>query len=176
MKNTGRKKNHIKLVVFLLLLVALSVYIFWPGTDGNDMPPLVPPPAAEPQFLHEGNLVFFDDNRDTLAFIAVEVVADDDRRMRGLMYRSKMENNQGMLFIFDEEEPQSFWMRNTKISLDIIYVNTQKEVVSIVKGTKPYSDTPVPSQKPAMYVVEVNAGFTDRKGISEGTKVEFELF
>ena len=93
--------------------------------------------------------------------------------MQGLMYRQNLPENAGMLFIFTNEEPRSFWMKNTYISLDIIYINSKKEIVSIQKYTQPRSTYSIPSEKPAMYVLEVNAGFTDKYGIHPGDKIDF---
>ena len=75
-----------------------------------------------------------------------------------------MPDSVGMLFVFDLEKPQSFWMRNTGFSLDIIYVNNKLEIVSIQKYTHPFSEVSIPSKAPAMYVVEVNAGYCDNNG------------
>ena len=84
-----------------------------------------------------------------------------------------MNNSQAMLFIFDVEEPQAFWMKNTIIPLDIIYVNSNKEIVSIAANTEPYSEKSLPSGRPAIYVVEVNGGFCDQYGIAAGSKISF---
>ena len=64
-----------------------------------------------------------------------------------------------MLFIFDNERPLSFWMKNTYIPLDIIYVNKSLEIVTIQENTMPLNEKPIPSEKPALFVVEVNAGY-----------------
>jgi len=105
--------------------------------------------------------------------VNVEVADNDEERMQGLMYRYSMEENNGMLFIFPEEQPRAFWMKNTFISLDIIYINADKEIVSIQKYTQPKSTYSLPSEKPAQYVLEVNAGFCDKYNIRPGDKIEF---
>ena len=79
----------------------------------------------------------------------------------------------GMLFLFQTEEPLNFWMKNTRFSLDIIYISSERKIVSIARNTKPYSLDQIPSFKPALYVVEVNAGFAKRHGIKEGDLVAF---
>jgi uncharacterized membrane protein (UPF0127 family) len=93
--------------------------------------------------------------------------------MMGLMFRKSMDDAKGMLFIFDKSEEHSFWMKNTVMSLDIIFINENKEIVKIHKNTKPFSTESLPSIKPSMYVVEVQAGFTDKYGIKEGDKIDF---
>ena len=89
------------------------------------------------------------------------------------MNRNEMKENQGMLFIFDTQKFQSFWMRNTLISLDMIFVNNQKRIVTIHKGTKILAETSYPSSEPAMYVVEVIAGYTDKHNIQVGDKIDW---
>jgi uncharacterized protein len=128
---------------------------------------------AEPPFVDEGDLKFMDKNGKEIAKIDIEIAEKETERNQGLMYRTHMGEFQGMLFLFDKPAPQAFWMHNTYISLDIIYVNEKKEVVSIQKSAAVQSDQSLPSLKPAQYVVEVNAGFSDRYGIVEGTKIQF---
>ncbi|MEO8664726.1 MAG: DUF192 domain-containing protein [Ignavibacteria bacterium] len=129
----------------------------------------------EPQFRKEGELEFLSiDGRKEIRRIDVELAENDDERMQGLMYRRSMDDNKGMLFIFSNEEPQSFWMKNTVIPLDIIYVNSKKEIVKIFKSTTPFSETSLPSGKPATYVVEVAGGFTGKYGIKEGDLISFQ--
>ena len=86
-----------------------------------------------------------------------------------------MDDSKGMFFIFPNEEPQSFWMRNTYISLDILYVDEQGEIVSIASNTPVQSLDPIPSGKPAKYVVEVNAGYCARHGIEVGDQIEWNV-
>ncbi|OGU89839.1 MAG: hypothetical protein A3K31_13355 [Ignavibacteria bacterium RIFOXYA12_FULL_35_25] len=82
-----------------------------------------------------------------------------------------MEEKQGMLFIFPDDAMQSFWMRNTLISLDMIFINSNKTIVTIHKNTKVLSDQSYPSTAPAQYVLEVNAGFTAKHDIQVGDHV-----
>jgi hypothetical protein len=89
------------------------------------------------------------------------------------MYRDTMPENAGMLFFMETEEIQSFWMKNTILSLDIIFVNSDKHIVSIHQNCKPYSLDQIISEKPALYVVEVNAGYTNRNGIKTGDQIVF---
>ena len=80
-----------------------------------------------------------------------------------------------MLFIFQEELPRSFYMKNTEFSLDIIYINKKKKVVSIKKNTIPYDKNSLPSGKPVLYVLEIKAGLSDRWGIENGDSVRWLL-
>ncbi len=131
---------------------------------------------AEPQFAEEGILTFLSSEGDTLRVIDLEIADDPPSRQQGLMYRSSMSDKRGMLFIFERETKQSFWMKDTKMSLDILYVSGNKEIVTIYKHTQPYSTTPIPSFKPALYVVELAAGFCDRYHIKEGDQIIFQRY
>jgi uncharacterized protein len=126
-------------------------------------------------FRKDGSLSITHAKNSTPILLEIEIADDDDERMRGLMDRQNLPDNAGMLFIFPNEELRSFWMKNTYISLDIIYINSQKEIVSIQKYTQPKSTYSIPSEKPAMYVLEVNAGFTDKNGIDPGDKIVFSF-
>lgn len=89
------------------------------------------------------------------------------------MFRRSMPDTAGMLFIFEQSEPQVFYMKNTYIPLDIIFVNENSQIVTIQKNTKPLSDKLIPSYMDSLYVVEVNAGFCDTHGIHIGDSIIF---
>jgi uncharacterized protein len=130
-------------------------------------------PTAPP-FKKEGELIFFNDSsKQEIRKVDIEIADSEGERMQGLMYRTSMEDTQGMLFIFPVQEPQSFWMKNTLISLDLLFVDEAKKIVTIQKYAQPKSENSIPSTKPAKYVIEVNAGFCDRYQIKEGYEVKF---
>jgi uncharacterized protein len=106
--------------------------------------------------------------------IEVAVADDDASRSEGLMDVHELPSDAGMLFIFDEDEPRSFWMAGTPLSLDIIFINGDYEIVRIHRNTPPYSHESIPSEEAAKYVVEVNAGYTTRHDITEGMRIEIE--
>lgn len=128
------------------------------------------------KFKKQGEVYFQDKNKNLVKQIDVELAETPDTRHTGLMYRNNMEESQGMLFIFDKEEPQGFYMKNTIMPLDIIFINSKKEIVKIYKHTTPYSEDDLPSIKPILYVVEVKAGFTDKYNIKEGDIIEWKRF
>lgn len=97
----------------------------------------------------------------------LEIANDDETRMRGLMQRDSMPDDHGMIFVFPNEEDRGFWMKNTRIPLDIIYVSAAKQVVSI-KTMEPYSRANVPSDGPAKYAIELNAGAAEKTGVKPG--------
>ena len=130
--------------------------------------------TKEITFTPEGNLQLKKATTDSvLATLEIEIADDDYQTQTGLMYRKSMKENRGMLFIFKEEKPHSFYMKNTEIPLDIIFINSQKKIVSIQKNAKPFDKTSLPSKGPAQYVLEVNAGLSDRWNLKAGDKIEF---
>lgn len=105
----------------------------------------------------------------------VDIADDPGERERGLMFRKQMEWNNGMLFAFDEENVRTFWMKNTYIPLDMIFVNKDHEIIDIQEGVGPCSQInncpTYSSAKPAQYVLEVNAGFVTKNGIEIGDRL-----
>lgn len=126
------------------------------------------------RFNKEGELTFIGQKGETITSIDIEIADDDIQTQRGLMYRRKMKEDRGMLFIFRDVEERSFWMKNTYLSLDIMYLGANKEIVSITENTPPKSEESIWSEYPAKYVVEVNAGFVSQHQIQVGDKIEFK--
>lgn len=110
---------------------------------------------------------------DTAATVAVAIADELQERALGLMYYTDLKTNQGMLFIFQEEKPESFWMANTPLSLDMFFINSDKEIVRIHHSTPPFSKENFASGAPALYVIETNGGFAIAHDIREGMKVSF---
>lgn len=108
----------------------------------------------------------------------VEIADTREKQALGLMFRDSMPADQGMLFIFPREAPRSFWMKNTRIPLDIMYFNENLEMVSISADTPPcrVSRCPsYPSAAPAMYVLELNAGAASALGVAAGDRLTLDL-
>lgn len=105
----------------------------------------------------------------------VEIADSDAERARGLMYRERMDADAGMLFLFDYQGPQAFWMKNTRIPLDILYFDESWKLVGWSLDTPPCSlgdrCPSYPSQAPARYVLELNAGTTARIGAQFGDRL-----
>ena len=91
------------------------------------------------------------------------------------MLRDSLAFDQGMLFIFPQEQMQSFWMKNTRISLDIIYIDDDGKIVSIARDAKPYDTTPLPSEAPARYVLEIPGGACAEADINPGDHVTWVI-
>ena len=98
----------------------------------------------------------------------METADTEYKRTIGLMYRKKMDDNQAMLFVFPDEQPRYFWMHNTYIPLDIIFLDARRKIVSVQKNARPLNDQSLPSGKPAQYVLEIKGGLFDRLGLKEG--------
>lgn len=107
---------------------------------------------------------------------AVELADDAASRRRGLMFRQSMPLDHGMLFDFEREQPLSFWMKNTPLPLDIIFIDRRGIIVHIHHRAVPYDETPIPSEKPASAVLEINGGVARLIGISEGNQVRHRIF
>lgn len=109
---------------------------------------------------------------------AVEVAETQQKQALGLMFRETMPADEGMLFIFPAESPRSFWMKNTRIPLDIMYFNADLVMVSISADTPPcrVSRCPsYPSVAPAKYVLELNAGVASELGVGPGSRLTLKL-
>lgn len=105
--------------------------------------------------------------------VKVEVADTPDARAHGLMYRRDLAADAGMLFVFPNESDQQFWMKNTPLPLDMIFIDTARTIVGVVADTKPFSTQARGVGKPSRYVLEVHAGFCAKHGIATGDKVDF---
>ncbi|TXE09904.1 DUF192 domain-containing protein [Seonamhaeicola algicola] len=155
---------HLKHLIFYFGLIALTAC-------KNDKKMVSQTKVA---FTKEGELTIHRITSDTSKInFDIEIADTDFDIQTGLMYRSSMAQNQGMLFVFNDETERYFYMKNTKIPLDIIYVNAAKTIVSIQKNAKPFDETSLPSNAPAKYVLEINAGLTQTLNIKVGDSLSF---
>jgi uncharacterized membrane protein (UPF0127 family) len=108
--------------------------------------------------------------------VKAEIAKNFYERQRGLMFRNSLAENEGMLFIFADEKTLSFWMKNVKFPLDLIFISGEKKIVDIKRNFKPClikNCLSYVSAEPAKFVLEVNAGFADKNGIKLSDKIEF---
>jgi uncharacterized membrane protein (UPF0127 family) len=108
--------------------------------------------------------------------VRVEVARTSEERRLGLMHRQTLDKGSGMIFLFDKQEIQTFWMKNTFIALDMIFIGSDLEVVGVVHDAEPMSLKPCMVDEPSQFVLEVEAGFASRHGIGPGTTVRFTGF
>jgi uncharacterized membrane protein (UPF0127 family) len=106
--------------------------------------------------------------------VTVELARTDAERMRGLMERTSLPPESGMLFLFAESEEHGFWMKNTFIPLDMIFIGDDGRVVGIVESAAPGTTELRSAGVPSRYVLEVNGGWAKAKGVRRGDRVRFE--
>lgn len=157
-------------VIAAILIAAIIILFVFPGILKKENSEEV-----YYMFQKEGELTIADSTNARKVAIDIEIADTDYDRQLGLMKRISMEDKQGMLFIFPAESMQSFWMRNTLISLDMIFIDANKKIVTIHKNTKILSDQSYSSTSPSQYVLEVNAGFTDKHNIQAGDKIDWKV-
>ncbi len=115
-------------------------------------------------------------SRSGVHSFSVEVVANDEERAEGLMFRKELPEGKGMLFDFLTEEPVTFWMRNTYVSLDMIFIRADGRILSIAERTEPLSERMVASGGPVRGVLEVVAGTAKKLDIRPGDRVAHRIF
>lgn len=150
-----------------LLLVFLSVL---QGCGSNEQPQQR---ETGRTLTYTGSVTFLTSDKDEITTIDAAIAETPEQRSLGLMDVRNMPADKGMLFIFEHEEPLSFWMANTPLPLDLIFVNRAMQIVRIHHNAQPYSERQFPSGEPAIYVVEVNAGFCIDRDITEGQFIRY---
>jgi uncharacterized membrane protein (UPF0127 family) len=164
-------------IVLIVLAGLLVVYDRTKETLGLDSDPAdEPTPEAKKNKNQDRgrlnllalNIVKADGEKVTLE---AELAQTDEQKERGLMERTELGENRGMLFVFEEEQTLSFWMKNTLIPLSIAYIDESGTIVDI-QDMQPLDETPHPSAEPARYALEVNQGFFEENGISVGDRIE----
>jgi uncharacterized membrane protein (UPF0127 family) len=166
-KESKKQFKPVYQIVIVILLIGAFIFLVFPDLFKKSTKEFY-------MFKKEGELTFFTDNNEKIVTIDIEIADTDYDRQLGLMKRNEMREREGMLFIFPDNDIKSFWMRNTLIPLDMLFVNSEKKIVTIHKNTKPLSDQSYHSTAPAVYVVEVNAGFADKYNIKEGDRIEWQ--
>jgi len=145
-----------------------------PAAKANSAP--ITDPSAEnyamPQLPH-AQVVLKDAYGGTHP-VDVEVAASDEATTRGLMWRARLDEGKGMLFIFPDEKVRSFWMRNTLIPLDMLFIGADKKIVGIVEQAAPQTLNARSVGIPSKYVLEVPGGWSAKTGIRSGSPVEIE--
>jgi len=129
--------------------------------------------TPEIEFKKEGELALLKAD-DTIKKLDIEIADSQYEWETGLMYRRSMEENQGMLFIYPGEALRSFYMKNTQIPLDIVYYSKDSAVVSFQENAKPLDETGLPSEKPAQFILELNAGKVKEWNIKVGDKMDIK--
>lgn len=159
-------KRILAIVVLALLLTACAPIDWLTNmTKKNEMPARLP----------TRQIVLKTASQDVP--LTVEVADEELEREQGLMQREKLNPGEGMWFVFQDESPRRFWMRNTLIPLDIIFFNSKLQVVQVIENMEPCKTDQCqyyPSGSPAMYALEVPAGFVRQYGVGVGDEVEMK--
>jgi uncharacterized protein len=158
--------NPIYLISGIVILAVILFLIIDPFSKKESI-------DTEYMFKKDGELTFTDSLNNSKTKIDIQIANNDYDRQLGLMFRKQMDENRGMLFIFPVEAKQAFWMENTYISLDMIFVNASNKIVTIHRNTQTLSRQSYPSTAPAKYVLEVNSGYCLRHNINEGDKINY---
>lgn len=154
-----------------LVFFILEISIFSACTFSNQPLQVNQPPSM---IRKDGILDFVCPNASIKASIAIEIAETPETQMQGFMGRSALDDSSGMLFVFERIEPQKFWMKNTPIPLDIIFIGADGCIVNIVESTTPMSNQRYRSKGPIKYVVEVRAGFVKRFKIDSSTCIRWQ--
>lgn len=158
--------NQVYIISGIVILAVILFLIINPFSQKESI-------DTEYMFKKDGELTFTDSLNNTKAKIDIQIANTEFDRQLGLMYRKQMDEDKGMLFIFPVEENQSFWMHETYIPLDMVFVNASKKIVTIHRNTQTLSDQSYPSTAPAKYVIEVNGGYCLKHNINVGDKINF---
>lgn len=125
-------------------------------------------------FRKEGELVIQRQEVDTvITTFDIEIAETDYETQTGLMHRDHMEAHQGMLFVFSDERMHSFYMKNTEIPLDLIFIKADSTIASFQENARPLDESGLSSKVPVTYVLEVNAGLVQKWSLEIGDKIQF---
>lgn len=160
------KKSLFGLVLVLLLSAC--------GSDNQQQSPVERADRSS-QLEFTGTVTFLNNEGNEISTVQVTVADTPESRQAGLMDVHNLPADKGMIFIFEREQPLSFWMANTPLPLDIIFVNQQYEIVRIHRNARPFSTRSFPSDSPATFAVEVNGGYTSDRDIQEGMRISIDL-
>ena len=145
------KKQSLIFLILIFMIFLISIYIISNQQNKN------------PEVCFEENC------------FSVELALAQEEQARGLMFREFLNEDKGMLFVYDEEKIYNFWMKNTLIPLDIIWINSNKEVVYIKHEAQPCNDLceSISPKENAQFVLEINAGITEKLNIIIGDEIKF---
>lgn len=155
-------QHHNKLLFFIVLVLIVVWFSPTANTEPRERLPIT---------YSKGQLTLPSTPPKTLA---VDVALDRSAWQQGMMFRKDWGDIEGMLFVFPDEEPRSFWMQNTYLPLDIIYLDSDARIVHIAANAKPLDTTGLPSGKPAQMVLEIAGGAAKRYGLREGDVIGIE--
>lgn len=172
------------LVLMPFIIVCILLLIFVVALNENSLPVGNSQPTNLIAQTEQTGLDLEEVNRATISNLAkpsaiqvtAEIANTPAERSRGLMFRQELAADKGMLFIFPRAQSVEFWMKDTQLSLDIIFISADKRIINIAKQAKPLvTDKTYPSNGQVLYVLEVNAGFTDQNNYSIGDQLDIKF-
>lgn len=162
-----------KLFKSISLSLIIGVSIFGCKENNHNESVVNNSEPIEIEFIKEGELIL-QNNDSIIKKLDIELAKTDNEKAIGLMNRSTLEENRGMLFVFDEDNNSGFYMKDTRIPLDIIYIGEDKTVITVSENRQPFDLNSEGATKPYRYVLEVNGGKANEWGIKEGvTKIDW---
>lgn len=156
--------------IFSLLALLLLALQLTACKEEKKAPEAAP---AKPSFRHDGYAEILDAAGKLKATIKIEVVSSEKELMQGLKFREQMNPDEGMLFVFTELDYHSFWMQDTYLSLDMLFIDETDNIFQIVKSTSPFSEEQIMPEKPNRYVLELIAGSAEKYNIKETDKLQW---
>ena len=159
MSNRKKKKVNRQQIIFLLILLAglfLSGYFY----------------LEHKRIANLTKAIFLDQNLNPYATFYLEIADTPEKRKLGLMFRQSLPEDQGMLFKFDETKIQSIWMKNTYISLDLVFLSSTLKVIDVIQNVPILNETSRKIDRPSRYILELNAGTVAKFGIKSGDSLK----
>jgi uncharacterized membrane protein (UPF0127 family) len=157
-------------ILFLSTIFSLILVLTACGSEQSESQT---PQTTSRQLDFTEEVVFLNSTGEEISAIKAALADDQGERNQGLMDVTDLPQNAGMIFVFEEQDLLSFYMANTPLPLDIMYVNSDSVIVRIYHNTTPFDNSQLPSGRPAQFVVETNGGFAVANDIQEGMKVRF---
>jgi len=159
---------YIGLGLLIVAVIAVLLILLLP-----DKKSVVQDENSSYRFEKHGTASFLDNKGNQICTFDIEIADTIEKQTIGLMYRDSLATNQGMLFPYDNEEIRSFWMKNTYLPLDIIYISADSSIVSIAANTTPFNEEALQSEAPAQFVLEINAGLSAGLNLQPGVKFSY---
>lgn len=162
----------VRLNKYLCACLVLGLYFIVSGCKEETKKAITTEPIS---FTKEGELEIYHAETDSLITTLDIEIADTDYEIQtGLMYRESMELNQGMLFVFPDMAFHSFYMKNTLIPLDLVFIDDQLRITTIKQDARPMDESAISSEVPVQYVLEVNAGLSASWGLEAGDRIVYK--
>ena len=160
-----------KKILYTLFLVSLVFCLFSCRAQAD---PEAEQGAQAPKFRHDGVLRVLDSAGNLKATFRIEIATTEMELRQGLKFRDSMEDDQGMLFVFDGSEPRGFWMEDTYMPLDMLFIDYENTIFQIEENTEPFSTELIDAEGFNLYTLEVKAGTCAKHKITVGDKIEWE--